>query len=460
MYRFIPPRFWRGLCCVVLATALGCTRKHELPPRNDLNVIVLVVDTLRARDLGCYGGERSPSPAIDALAQNGVRFSRAYAAAPWTKPSIASILTGRLPAAHQVRRLNSAINPAVPTAAELLQAEGFETGGVVSHIVLARKYGYARGFDTYLNVNPNAPHKTVSGARVTDQAIQWLGQRRKDKPFFLFLHYFDPHYNYIHHPRFSRTDGYRGPLTPAMDIRELRAKIGQFAPADVEFLKNLYAEEIAYTDWQIARLMDHLKEADLTRKTLIVVTADHGEEFLEHGALDHTGTLYEELIHIPLIFSLPGTLAPAVVDTPVSQVDILPTLLSFGRNRWSGSSDGESLVPLLTGGTDAGPSHPIISEVDFVSSGKVKDAFKTCTVQGDDKLIHDRSADAWQLYDLKNDPHELHPIASPKTERLEALRGILRGYEDPQAQPQQPAQPPDGDLTNKEVEQLRTLGYM
>lgn len=452
------------LRAVSLLTALwmlalsGCRRASQQPalPLADINVVLIVVDTLGAKHLGCFGSPGGYSPVIDGLAARGINFTRAYAAAPWTKPSVSAVLTGQLPASHGVTKLNSKLSADAQTLAELYQEHGWQTAGVVSHVLLAKKHGFAQGFGSYRNVNRSKPHETITSAKVTDGALEWLQQRKTDAPFFLFLHYFDPHYNYNHFPEFDRGTPYTGPVTPGMGVRRLRELSGAFKPADVEYLQRLYHEEIAYTDQQIGRLVSYLEQQGLAERTLLVLVADHGEEFLERGWIGHTRTLHDELVHVPLIFYLPGTLRPGVVAAPVSQIDIVPTLaaLSLPPQAAPARVDGISLAPWL-GGAPADSERLIFSEVAFTSSG-IKDAFKTSVVRGRYKLIHDRLSDSWALFDLIADPGERQDISAAQSAVRDELSQAIRRHETPP----EAVRGEEVEILPEEVKKLQSLGYM
>jgi arylsulfatase A-like enzyme len=423
---------------------------------DDKHIVLIIVDTLGAGRLSTYSSDGAPSPVINKLAQEGVLFANAYSAAPWTKPSVSTILTGKMPFAHGVTGLNSKLADAAQTVAEIMQARGRATGAIVSHVQLDTKYGFSQGFDTFVNVNKYAPHRAVVAKDVSDHAIKWLADKG-DQPFFLMLHYFDPHYNYIHHEDFDLSSGYDGPITSGMSIRTLRKISGQFTQNDIEHMRKLYLEEISYTDHHIGRVLESLNRPGLRNNTLVIFAADHGEELMERGFIGHTRSLYSELTHIPLIFWLPGVFNPARVETPVSQADILPTLLTlFKDSPMDAGLHGASLAQTLrTGVEPAGRS--ILSEVTFQSSSHVKDAHKTSVVQWPHKLIHDRPTDTWELYDLQDDPRELHDLWPERAKDFALMADKIRDYE---KQTTSSALNEGVELNKEEVKQLESLGYM
>ena len=259
----------------LLGCTWGCSRNQ--PP----NVLFIVVDTLRWDHLGCYGYERNTSPSIDTLASESVRFERAYSAAPWTKPSVASMITGLYPSTHGAAQLKSILPASIDTLAELLSREGFQTAGVVSHLLVSALLGFGQGFDSYLE-SESRGHDHVSTNGVTNQAIERLEKMAVDgRPFLLFVHYFDPHYNYLRHPEYGFAAEAGGRLTGTENINQLRRMLDSLTHEEIGFLLDLYDEEIRFTDAGIGRLLSRFRELGLYDDTLIILTSDHGEEFLE-----------------------------------------------------------------------------------------------------------------------------------------------------------------------------------
>jgi arylsulfatase A-like enzyme len=309
----------------------------------------VVVDTLRADRLGCYGAERDTSPSLDALARGGVRFERAYATAPWTKPAVASMFTGLYPAAHGAGRVKNALPEGARTLAEILREAGYRSAGVVSHDVVRAVNGFAQGFDRYLESEAGG-HDHVSTPGVTEQALAELADLAAgDAPFFLFVHYFDPHYNYKRHPGVGFAAERAGRLDGSQPLVSLRRWGEDLSDAELGFLRDLYDEEIRFTDAGIGRLLEGLERSGRGGNTYVVATADHGEAFLEHGWLGHTRSLYDVLLRVPLLVRGPG-LDPRVVEEPVSLVGLLPTVLDLLGVEPPQGLHGVSLAPALRGG--------------------------------------------------------------------------------------------------------------
>jgi len=302
------------------------------------NVLLISIDTCRPDYLSCYGYARKTTPNIDAVAAEGVLFTRAYSTNPMTLPAHSSMLTGTLPLAHGVHMNNSdRLADSNLTITEALRERGFETGAFVSAFVLDSIFGLGQGFATYGDRFAN-PHKAGlllynerSAEETSRDAMAWLEQHQ-EKPFFLFLHYFDPHQPYKAPPPFGR-----------------------------EYADVPYAGEVAYTDQQIGLVIEKMKELGLYDSTLVVITSDHGQGLGDHGEETHAYFAYDSTILIPLIFRVPGGGA-ARVDDPVSIIDIAPTILDLAGVPRPDEMTGQSLAAGLRGQPLEKRSAPIYFE--------------------------------------------------------------------------------------------------
>ena len=338
--------FGRGRMVGVLGFAVflaGCSRSpdrvetakmRERQPRN-ANVLLITLDTLRADHLSCYSPQSVPTPHIDELAARGVRFDQAVVQVPLTAPSHACILTGTYPPVHKVRDMGGFIlDKSVPTLASLAHEAGFGTAAFVGAAVLSHIYGLNRGFETY-NDDMGAKQEEgplpgavaeIPGDTVTGRALEWLEQHRagsgknsSGRNFFLWVHYYDPHF----------------PYDPPV-------------PFKAKYEKDPYSGEVAFADAQVGRLLQWLGNHGLNEKTLIVLMADHGESLGEHGEYTHGVFLYESTMHIPLIVAGPGILKGQLVDQQVRSIDIMPTITDFLAISSGSKVQGTSLMPLLT----------------------------------------------------------------------------------------------------------------
>ena len=430
---------------------MSCTGSPPEPP----NVVLIVIDTLRYDHLACYGGERNTSPAMDALASESARFVRAYATAPWTIPSIASILTGRFPSNHGALQLNSKLPAEALTLAEILASRDYLTAGVVSHILLYRSRGFSQGCDHYAEAAGRDVHNSLTTDKVTDRATEFLERfATQEQPFFLFVHYFDPHYNYVRHPEYGFAADSAGRLLGGEDLEELREIEDDLSPEEFAFLADIYDEEIRHTDAGVGRLLGKLRELGLYDRTLIILTGDHGEEFGDHGRLGHSRTLYEEVMRVPLIIREPSREPRArVVESPVSLVSIVPTVLDLAAiPADSLVFQGESLAPLLSGP----PPRPgvLFFEVDF---DEMK-AYKKGILIDRLKVIRDDVTGKVELYDIRADPHELADLAGERSDILSELSPVL----DRQSAVARDAglTPETSPLSESDVIRLRSLGYI
>lgn len=430
------------------------------------NVLVIVVDTLGAKHISPYSPALSHTPAIEKLADSGVLFQNAFAAAPWTKPSIASILTALSPAEHGVTKMRSKVPHQIPTLAETFKQNGYATGAVVSHSFLNAGLGFDQGFDSYTQVNVKNIHSSITSKKASDKAIGWLEDLKRTgtgAPFFLFVHYFDPHYVYRHHAERGGRSGktgaqsdYSGALKPGMPLRQLREMRASFSREDLRFLESLYHEEIAFTDSQIGRLLEHLESNGIADDTVIVLTADHGEEFMEHGWIGHTRNLYNDVIRVPMIVRYPKVTKPQVSDYAVSHLDIGPTVLDFAGIEGKGG-EGASLRQLLSG-ESAPAERTLFSEVEYQGLSGETDADMIAAIRRPFKLIKDRSSGRYELYDISADPAEMTDLMPSRPEVAEPLRVAIEqraaggAFSAPEEQEHAPSK--------KELEQLKTLGYL
>ncbi len=432
----------------------------------DVNVLLIVVDTMGAHHVGAWNEGLDTSPNMDALAAGGIKFNRAYAPSPWTQPSVASLMTGLTPSRHGVLHLLDTLPAGSLTIARALADRGFKTSGHISHFLINAKQGYAQGFNRY-NENAVGGHTTVSSQVITRDAIQEM-RRLKDERFFMFVHYFDPHSEYMHHEEFDRTSGYQGNVRQlSRNILELRAHRQEMDSQDVDYLRGLYHEEIAFTDKNIGKLLESLKTLGLEENTLVILTADHGEEFMEHDWIGHTRFLYDTLVHVPMVFSLPGHLEPGVVDEPVSLNDVMPTLMDLSRNPPGDVSwDGRSLKELLMGGQGEW-DRPLFMEVSFLAPADEqgtptaeKEAFLAAVSLGDWKLIHDLDGNHWTLFDRKVDPLEMKDLFNPDHEQVQLLQPVLLDWEKDKVETWGRTFADLPKMTEEQRKRLKSLGYV
>lgn len=348
-------------CAGALAASVSCRR----PPKpTEVNLIFVLVDTMRADALGRRDGR---TPFLDGLARDGTVFERAYAQASWTLPSISSLLAGRWPAESPGwSEGTQGIPPGVVSLAELLHGAGMRSAAFVSNPLLKESSGFGRGFESYWASRVEDGVLTPAAVAV-DQAIPWISAHRKER-FFVLLHLMDPHDPYCPPARRVGPPGaWPGNPDPAFT-----GAAPMPDAATVASWKGLYAEEVSYLDSQLARLFASL-DPDVRARTAVVLTADHGEEFLDHGFLKHAVTLFDEAVHVPLIVRMPGAPAGRRVAAVVRLVDVVPTVADLlavpvaepVRARWA----GVSLAPAVRG---TAPVPPLLAMGETFGFGPLR----------------------------------------------------------------------------------------
>lgn len=445
------------LACTWLAcTLVGCT--GEAPAERDgRNVLLVIVDTLRADKLGCYGNPRGLTPHLDALAAESLVFENASAHAPWTLPSTASLLTSLYPREHgaggRVPEF-TALAPEVETLAQRLGAAGYRTGMIANVIFLGELFGLTRGFE-HVDVESFEDNVHLrSAAATTDAALAWLDATDAE-PFFLLVHYFDPHAVYDppqpYRRRFAEEKDREGGLRFGTREQMVGLRTGAFSPGPglVRRAEALYDGEIAYTDEHLGRLFDGLSERGLEDSTLVVFTSDHGEEFREHGGLEHGHTLYSELLHVPLLVRVPGEEA-ARMPHGVGLVDVAPTICTWAEVEPGARYVGRHLYQ-LDNAHQAGHN-------DVLAHGNFWNAPLTSWRTDNAKLILLPDGGA-ELYDWWQDPGEQDNRAAGEPERVLQLRAELGAAEaDLRARG-----PKAGDLrvevSEEDLRGLDALGY-
>jgi len=370
------------------SAVMSCAGADREPPRG---LLLITLDTVRADRLGTFGYGRDTSPRLDAFAREAVVFERAQAPTSWTLASLASLLTSQQLSSTGIRDFRSKLDPAFTTLAELLDRAGFATAVVGTHVVFQAKYGLLQGFDEVddelVLADFTESHRAITSERVSDKGIAWLEARAgSDEPWFLWLHYFDPHIPYLPHGDLTRRFGGEG--------------------------SDRYDGEIAYVDAQIGRVLDAVDRL-APDDAVVVLTADHGEEFGDHGAREHGHTLYQELLHVPLVVRAPG-FAPRRVPDRVHLVDVLPTLvelLDLAGAPAPADLAGVSLVPALRGHELA--QRAFLGELRLRARNAAD-----CLIRGRWKLIVERDPDEPDgaggralLFDLERDPRETRDLA-------------------------------------------------
>jgi arylsulfatase A-like enzyme len=428
------------------------------------NILLYIVDTLRADHLGVYGSPRDTSPNMDRLARESIVFDRAHSHSVWTKPAVGSLLTGLHPDVHQARNDVSHLAPGVKQISTYLRARGYSCLGFQVNGNVGRIYGFEGDYDFFIGSpdiwegRDKAALSTVSSAVVNDLVARHLAELKE--PFFLLIQTGDPHSPYEPRGEFrlfvkgnpldgTTSDQALDPWTSA----RLRGDEAEFQRYK-DYVSGLYDGEVRHNDAQFERLLDLLRGRGLYDKTAIFVTADHGEALMDHTTVSTHEEFYEETVRVPLILRPPGGTRGRRVSTPVQHMDVLPTILDLAGVPKPQELTGSSLFEIADGRGPAGPRSLKLARYRddqiprFAADGRG-------VIRWPWKLVQ---LDAWepryQLFDLEKDPGErqnlweadaVPPIA------FRALVGSLR--------PVRPAKAPGSQLSPAELEELRSLGY-
>jgi len=420
---------------------------RALREREDLNVVFLLIDTLRADRLSAYGYERPTSPTLAEVAGSGVRFARVEAQSSWTKASMASMWTGLFPHRTGVVRFQHGLPPAARLPAELFQEAGYVTAGIYRNGWVDPNFGFSQGFDLYVNPTPRKDprgfRRPAPGARqlpgtdqdVTLAAIEFV-KRNQSRKFLLYAHYMDVH-------QYAYDDA--------------AAALG-FGSS----ISDSYDAAIHWVDSNIYALLAELDDLDLLKKTVVVVSSDHGEAFREHGGEGHARDLYLENTTVPLIFMLPFRLADGLVIEPVVRnVDVWPTVLDLAGLPPLPQSDGVSLVPLIEAAarSETLETPKSLAYLDQTWGFIEREPAPLFALRDDGKrlLFRPRNPDALEVYDLASDPGEKRNLRGTPPEWVEPFKSEIQG------QIEQPI--PWGEATTVELDDmqanhLRALGYV
>jgi len=403
------------------------TTRYRGPHPN--SVFVILIDTVRADRLSCYGYRAHETPNADRLAAGGVRFDNAWSTASWTRPSVGAIFTSLYPTQlglverpapagkhWAVRERREQLSVDLPedetTLAEVLHRAGFTTAAFVNQPALNNQQGFQQGFDDWYypssmdevrRLDPSTATTVQSwlsieyadraDALLADAFDRWLADHAGDSRLFGYVHFLTPHRPYLPKP----------PYAPTVTGRK---------PTDSE----LYDGEVRMADALLGRVLDSIEQRRGEDGTLIVFVSDHGEEFKDHGMMEHGHSLHREVTRVPLIMRSPLLPAGKVVHAPVRNIDIMPTIVDLAGLKCGGMM-GVSTLSLIHGG---GPELPVYSEAMLYGSTE------RSLISGGYKLMYDAQGVHWRLFDLRNDPLELHDLSNEELERLQELRQELQ----------------------------------
>jgi arylsulfatase A-like enzyme len=435
---------------VFLAAGPGC---EPSPPSGPPNILLISVDTLRADHVSAYGYGRPTSPFLDALAAEGIRFDRAYATSSWTTPSVVSMVTSSYPSRHRMggrvrgdTRTWSRIPDELPSLAESLARHGYRTYGLVANTNLAASRGFDRGFDRFECLG------TVDLDRIDETLASWLDEiAGGEGPWFFWLHMLDPHAPYRGRAPWAERfePDYGSHLWLDGMVSERLAKFAKrFNERQMDVVRALYDSEIRDTDEFLRGFFERLPGAD---EAFVLFTADHGEEFLDHGGMLHGRTLFDELTRVPFIVRLPDRrLAGTVVDGAVSLVDVLPTILGAAGIEPGAAAAGIDLIGAA--GASVPDGRTVVAEL-------LRGDPERAATDGRWKLItQDGPTARTELYDLREDPAEQANLATTHADRVARFREALVAFERIHALPAEPLE--QTTITPEQLETLRALGYV
>ncbi len=442
------------VCLVGLAAlvgANGCTKAPESAlPR--LNVLILVLDAVRADRLGFAGYDKPTSPNLDALAREGVFFENAFASATWTKPSIATLFTSRHPSEHGLLDLDSqsetktsaTLDPKFPVVAESFQRAGWATGAVLNQPHVTAANGFARGFGRFRQPR-------LFGAPGLNRELEQFLVDVGTKPFFAYVHYLDAHWPYEPVPRWLRPalgNGHFAVPPPHGKTAVEVWKERQLDPSDLEALSSRYDAGIRLLDLRLGELIELLRRRGVWNETLLVVTADHGEGFLEHGEIKHGFAPYVEVTRVPLLVCAPARFgfAAGARESAVGGVDLTPTLLDLAGLPPLPDARGNSLRSILAGNEE--PSRLALTQTEL--GWALRDSQFSYLAHNDGRTeSFDRAADPKEAAPLTSGA--CHGSCAALASHLRRLRPLLEtaalsGERRP--------------LSPEDVEELRALGYL
>jgi arylsulfatase A-like enzyme len=447
------------VCCLYALSLLdfdpGDTRPtgrvediEKLAARDDVNVLFVLIDTLRAHRLGSYGYERNTSPSLDYLASTGVRFAKHISQSSWTKCSMASLWTGLLPARTAVTRYDHALPEDAVMPAEILRDAGFKTAGVWRNGWVAPNFGFGQGFSLYekpsvarveravKRANPNAALAGTDND-IVDSAIEFVRVQGDDR-WFLYVHLMDLH-QYIYSPDTALFgNGYA----------------------------DLYDNSIRFEDGILARLVSHLSDTGKLEKTLVVIASDHGEAFGERGHEGHARFVYRETTDVPLVIAFPFVLEPGVVvESMTRNIDIWPTLLDLLGLPVLPDADGRSALPEILAsarGEEAPDDRVSYSHLDRHWGRPGTEALPVVSVaEGGLRYFHrfeEEGSVKAELYDMREDPLERTDLLEDRPEDADTLRAKALEYLGA-SRPPPWGSTPSVDIDEMQLNQLRALGY-
>jgi arylsulfatase A-like enzyme len=453
---------WVGIGVLVLLGALrtGLPALRHLRAEGHPPVILVSIDTLRADRLGVMGNLRGLTPHLDRLGREGVVFEAATAAAPWTLPSHVSLFASQLPLDHGVRVVGSRIPPGLCLLSERFRDAGYRTAAFTGGGYVSWGYGFDQGFEIYEDHDESAED---GPSVLAEAALRWI-RGVGDEPFFVFVHTYEPHHPYSHDDFADPADAGRLSVRYNADGE---TPIENLTAAERRYAVGLYDSDVAHADRVIGAMLQSLRRDAILDRAIVVVLSDHGEDCWDHDAVDiprHGHTLYQEMLHVPLIVRAPGIVrAGSRIRTPIGLIDVAPTLLELAGLRPAPSFAGRSLAASCRTGTEPSP-RPLVAESTRYGPDRL------CLRDGDLKVVvapspgvareeRDIVAPPIEVFDLAADPLERASLGAPSGTAAEMIAILMERA----TALRRPAEVVPGEAEGAEPEtireQLRSLGY-
>jgi len=474
-----------GLLAMFAAAGAASTTEVAAPPRPappaaaapdaarpHRNVVLISLDSLRADHVGAYGYKRDTSPNFDRIAKEGVLYRNAISTSPWTLPTHLTMFTGLSELSHGVVVDTRVLPQSIPTLGEIFHEAGYATGGFISGPYVGPQYGYGRGMDSYVDLSAEFGGKgaeargAILSPKINELGLEWLDDNHT-RPFFLFLHYFDIHYDYVPPPPYDTMfdPDYTGTIDGRRFIErdDVHAKM---ASRDLDHILALYDGEIRFTDSYVGKVLENLKAKGLMDSTVVMIVADHGEEFFEHGNKGHHRTVYDEVLRIPFLLRLPGgEHAGKTEDRQVSLIDVFPTLLDAAGLPPPAGAEGESLVGWLRG--EASARDAVFSDFYDKRGFNLQVARRTPvdkTIQHFNRITHPKSSPV-EYYDLAGDAAESDNRADQHPAETAASLEIMSQWLEDQWRFHRRVEGTTGahesiEIDDETMQKLKSLGYV
>ncbi len=442
------------IICSLIILIQGCGAPDDAPsglngtrPESyrDFNVVLITLDTVRADHLPFHGYPVMTAPNLSRLAGHSIQFKDAIAQSTWTLPSHASILSGMYPHEHGAIKGNTRIFSDVPMLPQFLKQAGYSTAAFISHYFVHHQFGFGKGFDHFDTTNFVRDMGHVASGSLTDLAEKWMDTQ--PEKFFVWLHNFDPHNQFVYHNEIDFEYAESVYNNTPLDYSKWNSYPCEFSDlfnSEKEKYVSLHTGEIYSCDAAIGDLMRYLQDRELLNTTIVIVTSDHGEAFMDHGLVGHGTFVYSEVTDVPLLVHVPG-MKPQIIPGVTELTNIAPTildLLELPKPVYFGKS-------LLTGGTG----------IAFSDVLDRQDQRSICLVTDTWKLVYQYSRDKYELYNRDRDPGDLVDLAESDPDRVEEMKPRLMALTQPRIRQSAPDnQPIDHDARTRD--HLEALGYI